>query len=143
MELLKQLLAAEKINVPNLEKELKALGYSGELTDDKAQEAFEKLKAKFGSKLAKNKGTIAPESAIDAVADAAALRVKSMVQNAESFAARTAEKNATKIIEIVQSIPDLTLARVRQLASEADDLGFFRGEIEDFETAFAAKFDFE
>ena len=148
MELLKQLLKADKINIPNLEDEVRALGYDpGNLTDDDTLNIAGKLKEKFSSKLAKNgnkklaqnKPDVQP---LEVVTDKAVKQVDSMVARYQALADKVVESKAEKIIKIIEDIPNATMARVRQLLDDSDgNLDFFLNPLEDVESNFLSKFD--
>lgn len=144
MESLKQLLQTEKLSIPNLEDEVKALGYDpATLSETQAPEVFKKLKKSFSGKLAKG-SKVSSEVAKQIATEIAATKTKQAVENFQSLANETADRNAQKIIGIIESIPDLTMERVKDLLGDSEgNLDFFRNPIEDVRSNFFAKFDID
>lgn len=150
MELLKQLLTADELNIPNLEDEVRALGYDpANLTDDDTLNIAGKLKEKFSSKLAKNgnKKLVQPKpqpQPLEIATDKAVKEVDNIVSKYEALANKVVESKSSKIIKIIEDIPNATMARVRQLLDDSEgNLDFFLNSTEDVEAAFLAKFDID
>lgn len=150
MELLKQLLASEKITVPNLEAEVKALGFDPDnISDDDALKIVDKLKQQHNSKISKTgkkPSTIPTPSTpnLEAATEKAVKQVDAMVSQYQQLADKVVDAKSAKIIAIIEEIPNATMARVRQLLDDTEgNLDFFLTPIDDVQTNFLSKFGIE
>jgi major membrane immunogen (membrane-anchored lipoprotein) len=119
MELLKQLLAESKLSFTDLTAEVQALGYDPDnLTDDETLKIADLLKSRQGSKMttpAKNTKNALPSNSAEKATDKAVQKVDAMVSRYQQLADKVVEAKSAKIIEIIEDIPNATMARVRQL----------------------------
>jgi ABC-type transporter Mla subunit MlaD len=148
MNLLNQLLQNDNLQIPNLEDEVKALGYNPEnLSDDDTLTLASKLKEKFSSKLSKNRQKTKPmnnDKPIEIATDKAAKQVDAIVSQYKNLADKVVERKSTEIIQIIENIPNATMNRVRQLLDDSEgNLDFFLKETGDVESAFFSKFNIE
>ena len=141
MELLKQLLTESKITVPDLEREVKALGFDPtKLSDSDALVIADKLKTMYSGKSLKGSKKQSNLS-LELVTDKAAKANKSIVQTYQTMADKVVEHDANKILTIIEDIPNATMNRVRELLNDSEgNLDFFLNSIEDVQTNFLSKF---
>ncbi|MBW4450719.1 MAG: hypothetical protein KME38_28805 [Spirirestis rafaelensis WJT71-NPBG6] len=148
MELLKQLLAESKTIIADLPAEVRALGFDPDnLTDDDTLKIAEILKSRQGSKMttpAKNTKNSLPATPTEKATEKAVQKVDAMVSQYQQLADKVVEAKSNKIIEIIEDIPNATMARVRQLLDDSEgNLDFFLTPIEDVENNFLNRFGIE
>ena len=145
MELLKQLLAESKIVISDLAAEVRSLGYDPDnLTDDDTLKIADLLKSKQGSKMttpAKNVKNALPSNSAEKATEKAVQKVDAMISQYQQLADKVVEVKSNKIIEIIEDIPNATMARVRQLLDDSEgNLDFFLTPPELVEENFLSKF---
>ena len=152
MQLLKQLLQADNVEILNLEDEIKALGFDpSNLSDDDALTVAAKLKEKHANKLSKSRGKKSDKSevipgnlSVEVATDKAVKKVDEIVAQYQTLADKVVTKKSDAIIAIIENIPNATMSRVRQLLDDSEgNLDFFLNEIDDVETNFLSKFGIE
>lgn len=143
MELLKQLLATAKITIPDLETEVKALGFDpSNISEADAINIADKLKVSYTNK------TLKPSKkqplTVEVVTEKAAKANKSIIQTYQTLADKVVEHDANKILTIIESIPNATMERVRELLDDSEgNLDFFLNPVEDVQATFLSKFGVE
>jgi thioester reductase-like protein len=143
MEILKQLLASEKISIENLESEVQNLGFDpANLSDDDALKIVEKLKEKQKSKLSKNnkKQMATP---LDNATNKAVQQTDAIVKQYQDLAEKVAEAKSLKILKIIEDIPNLTTNRVKELLESSGNLDFFLNPTENIQDDILSKFGIE
>lgn len=152
MQLLKQLLQADNVEILNLEDEVRALGFDpSSLSDDDALTVAIKLKEKHANKISKSRSkkgekleSTPSNLSVEVATDKAVKKVDAMVQQYQTLADKVVESKSTKIIEIIENIPNATMSRVRQLLDDSEgNLDFFLNTVDDVETSFLSKFGIE
>lgn len=143
MEILKQLLASEKITIENLESEVQNLGFDpNNITDDDALKIVEKLKDRQKSKLSKtNKKQMA--TPLDNATNKAVQQTDAIVKQYQDLAEKVAEAKSVKILKIIEDIPNLTTTRVKELLESSGNLDFFLDPIADIQDDILSKFGIE
>lgn len=145
MELLKQLLATAKVTVANLETEVKALGFDPvNLSEADAVTVAEKLKVTYSTKALNGCKKSQSNLPVEIATDKAVAKVDAMVNQYQQLADKVVEVKSSKIIAIIEDIPNATMNRVRQLLDDSEgNLDFFLNSVEDVQTAFLSKFNIE
>lgn len=143
MELLKQLLAADKVKVPNLEDEVRALGYDPtQLGEDDAMKLAGELKAKFAKSITRSskKTTNQPvkkqsgdldrsertdrtpvisfDQAMRQAAHQSFEEVESVLDGVRDAKNRVATAKANEMLNEIADIPNATLSEFTKLAGD-------------------------
>ena len=140
MELLKQLIEDERINIPDLEAEVRGFGFNPEnLTPEETNLIFEQLSTKYKNNKPSKKSAsaIAKQGAVSPVeflkADLAnGLRevnseLDQMTITIQEVVDTVVETKAQSMFGLIKSIPQLTSSRVKQLVDASNgDMIFFR-----------------
>lgn len=147
METLRQLLKEAKVNIPDLEAEVRALGYDPvQLTDDDVLKIADLLKSKHGCKITKNVKNSQPANPTqtEKATEKAAKTNASIVATYQNLSNKVVERDAAKIVTIIENIPNATMSRVRELLGDSEgNLDFFLNPVEDVESNFLSKFGIE
>lgn len=154
MELLKQLIESEKLTIPDLDAEVRDLGFNPEtLTTEETNLIFEQLSTKYKSSKPSKKsaGAIAKHNAISPVEAlktdlGKGLRevnaeLDQMTLTIQEVVDTVVETKAQSMFSLVKSIPQLTSGRVKELIEASNgDMTFFRQSSSDLKESLLSEF---